>query len=448
MKTEQTVLEVDPSPIKFINPSRIVPVTWDEFLDSFPGVVKEIESGTIFHVRGHPAIEEFYRKFVEPPLVNRNYEFFHENPKEIHNGQFLQKALFTDLAKEHDFFIDSYIRLRRVVNGGSFVGPHIDFYEALLLNGINFWVSFSALERTESLQFLPAAYHPHADNAGAFKPGMRSNWKGQLRPVDRLKRDALSTSIKPCEFLVFNSGCTVHCSPWNNPGQRVSVDQRLFIPVNLEASNFGTIGMYYHGKDLNAFSHDRSAAEVLTELWRGYVRDFDSFYARLLAHPFREGEEISRDVLKGVNPHLVFSVASQQRMASVPRDYVLEALVREPQSVGLRLKAFNVLKKIEINRRKIFLELLDLCPETANKTYGILMKELTVREAVPLFVDRVRKWGVIRSFAIFLLLQVMHICRNMSRSRKSNIIWLQNVASRSAELVRWLIHPEVYRHGN
>ncbi len=143
-----------------ISPVKFVRISHAEWTRDFSACVDAINAGTIFLVYGNEYLEEIYQRSIQPRHKANDRKYFGPNPENLYKRQDVQRALFSDLSNEAAIFVDSYVRLRRTIGKGAFVGPHIDFYEDLPLEGINCWISFSFLEASEAIQFLPAHYHP------------------------------------------------------------------------------------------------------------------------------------------------------------------------------------------------------------------------------------------------------------------------------------------------
>ena len=187
-------------------------------------------------------------------------------------------------------------------------------------------------------------------------------------PSSRLVSDAMSHAINPCEYFVFNSGRTVHCSPFYVKTDRVTCDQRAFLIQDANDANFGELFNYYSLKDQSRFDGSRQVSAVLGELWSVYLSTFSfpicQFRTDLKRFP-DSALDIARD--KNLDPSLFLRENLDQKV-SLDHPLIQNWLGSRPLSVGLRMR---LLEHVSDSTYVDFLckDLLRLIPENPEKTY-------------------------------------------------------------------------------
>jgi hypothetical protein len=351
-----------------ISPTEFVRISHDEYVRNFPKCVDAINAGTIFLVYGNEHLYEIYKRSILPRYKTKDRKYFGLNPEDLHKNQNIQRALFSNLSHEH-IFVDSSIRLRMTHGQGAFVGPHIDFYEGLPRDGINCWISFSSLEASEAIQFLPSHFHPQGENmSGHFKEGVHLHKSNKLMPSSKLIKEAKSHPINPCEYFVFNSGRMVHCSPFYVKRDRVTCDQRIFRARDPKDANFGELLNWYCLEDQSKFDGVREVRSILNELWSVYQTNFNfpicHFRSDIKASPDR-ALEIARD--KKLDPSL-FLREMLGKQIDLNHLLISDWLKMHTKSVSLRMHLLDFANDSR-HVDRLSQDLLSLIPENQSKVY-------------------------------------------------------------------------------
>jgi hypothetical protein len=354
--------------LDLISPREFVRVAHAELKSNFLECVDAINAGTIFLVYGNSRLEEIYQESIKLKYKANDRKQFRENPEDLYKTQNVQRALFSDLTNEAQIFVDSYVRLRRTFGQGAFVGPHIDFYEDLPRDGINCWISFSSLEAEEAIQFLPARYYTDGDMSGHFKAEVHLDRFGKLMPSSKLVSDAMSHAIKPCEYFVFNSGRTVHCSPFYVKTDRITCDQRAFLIQDRRDVNFGELFNFYSVEDQSRFDGTSNVSTVLSDLWSTYLSNF-SFPICQYRSDLKGAPDSPLDIARkrNLDPSLFLRETLGQKV-SLDHPLIQDWLASRPRSVGLRMRLLNHVS----DPKHIALlcnDLLSLVPENPEKVY-------------------------------------------------------------------------------
>lgn len=427
--------------MQLISPHRIEKVSWSVFRSRFDECVNQIEDGTIFRVHGHERLQEFFHTIIEPKRASRRFDFFRENPDEIHHEQVLQKVLFSDIKSLNPIFIDSTVRLRRTLGLGALVGPHIDKYESLPVNGINFWISFSSLQREQALQFLPEKWLPKSENSGSFKLGTYIDHRSRLMPSLELTESALSSDMGPCDIFIFNSGRTIHCSPFFVGDERISADQRLFIHRDHDDIDFGFLPEFYRQEDMRAFTGEKAADQVLQTLWQGYAHNFDSSET-LLSRDASELRQSNESIaLDGFSTYNVIRYSTKTKYR-LPAKLVNQLTLKAPRSVAVRIGLLNcnISRK---SRRQICLELLQIPPEQCSKTYSAVASNMDTVSLAQFSSAASRSYGSRRAFAaVVLLLFLALIVRFRLRSVSKRIE--KRLAQSFSRHLLYLLHRNIF----
>jgi len=356
-----------------ISPRNFVRLTHDEWTKNFDACSEAIEGGTIFLIYGNAALTEIYEKFIRPRYESGKHSYFGPNPPDLHRSQAIQKALFSSVKSTTPLFVDAYVRLRHTRGNGGFVGPHIDCYEDLPQNSLNCWVSFSNLEAGEAIQFLPAHHYKAGENlSGHFKSGVYLDKSNRLLPTKSVQNDARSHKIGPCEYFVFNSGRTVHCSPFFVKRDRVTCDQRIFKQASVEDANFGELMNYYALPDIDRFNKSMDAERVLKDLWGTYADKYDFPICHFLSKTSastRSQLDIAEEV--GLDSGLLFRQNIRQPF-DLDHQLIRKWLTQSSKCVSLRIR---LLDHALVKDQSILLcdELMSLPPENPTKMYGKIM---------------------------------------------------------------------------
>lgn len=376
--------------MQLISPRNFVRLSHEEWTKNFDSCSKAIEGGTIFLIYGNAALTEIYEKFIRPRYESRKYSYFGPNPPDLHRSQAIQKALFLSVKSKTPLFVDAYVRLRHTKGKGAFVGPHIDCYEDLPQNSLNCWVSFSHLEAGEAIQFLPAHHYMSGENlSGHFKSGVYLDKSNRLLPTKSVQNDARSYKIGPCEYFVFNSGRTVHCSPFFVKRDRVTCDQRIFMQTSDEDANFGELMNYYALSDIDRFDKSMGAEIVLKDLWGIYADRYDFPICQFLSKTSASTSsqlDIAEEV--GLDFGLFFRQKIRQPL-ELDHQLIRTWLSQNSKCVSLRLR---ILDSAPITDQSFSLcdELMSLPPENPTKMYGKILAFIFTQSSPNQFNENIK----------------------------------------------------------
>jgi len=392
---------------RLIEPSGIELVHYDDLLRNYQDWVNAIFRGRILRISGHPGLDEFRHRFIEPALKSENYEIFRPNEPNLYRVQALQRALFTKWPVQNGL-IDSVLRLRRTVGEGGFVGPHIDRFENLPEHAINCWIAFTPLAQGEAINFYPSHWHPgyYISNSGHFKPGVWRDGRGGLLPTKRLSAEALTSEIDAGEFFAFASGLMVHSSPFHVRCHRITADLRI-LPVRAPDSLFfQERRSFYRIEDMDAFREGRDPRAVLEELWRQY-EERDLFDCRSSVARLLQSDQLEDVIDEGsVDPTFLLMALYTDRK-SVP-DHILDRFLdRHSLNSSLRVAIAREFSAQPASRRAAK-ELFAIPPEHELKTFSVAAKVIDT----PTFLAVVRggggskRRGIMRALVCFFVLKM------------------------------------------
>jgi len=346
----------------WITPRRVVEISQNEFERTFSDCIAQIENGEIFQVKGNDRLTSIYEDFVKKSVTSGNIELFRQNAPSLYPRQLVQKAIFSGLPVSGDALVDSTLRLRRTVGAGAFVGPHLDVHENLPMNALNFWVSFSSLEREEAIQFLPPAWVLDGIPVGHFKAGVYLDEKGRILPFEKLVKSAVSSPIGPGEYFVFKSGRTAHCSPFFVRGERITADQRILLATGKDELNFACRPDYYPVGWLDRFNGERAVIDILRDYWTEEGR---SRLATVAGSSTAEKQKPIDRMLQV--PSVAHEIAKLERI-SAQEPGIDKVLTVAHRSVSLRLALLET-TVAGTHRDKVCEDLIELVPESPQKIY-------------------------------------------------------------------------------
>ena len=348
-----------------LTPSGPTTLDYADFVASAESYLRRTRAGEVFLIRRNPAISAFVEEFVAPHVADGDFSVFRENSPAVYDTQRLQHALFDPLRDIDGLFVDAFVRLRRTVGRGAFVGPHCDQFEGLPPNCLNFWTTYVPLQAGETLNLLPARWHPATNLAGTAKWGVYRDDEFRLMPRRALLDDVLSFPLEAGDSILFNSGRMPHCSPFFVERHRITSDIRLVLVDRKEELQFKTVSNYYRLADIDAFDGRRAAGEVLAELWRRYDVDIDPFGVH-----GRDGAQTQAALLDrlagGVDPTAVIQLWQARRLGGRTElaDRVCEAA---PMAVAPRLALLDILDDAPGKRNEIAAQLLRLPVENPQR---------------------------------------------------------------------------------
>lgn len=309
-------------------------------------ILTEVVSGeVIYKVSGLP---NFFSK--NSPLKNLetllsiDEKEFQNLIDKLEENQFIQRKMFKAFPKEilDNFFIDGFVRFRRTSGEGAFVGPHLDVYEGLPNNSINFWITFTNLERNESLQFYDRSIYPNNENlGGAFKPYCILK-NGKLMPTKKLLENNYNFSINAFECFLFNSARIVHSSPFFLKKVRLTLDQRIFMDEENLIKVFSSRKNYYKGKALRTIKNGN-----LYNYMNRFSIDEHQLQNYINETPISKIKKIK--LLDTAELIKFFKYETKVRSK-----YVEEEIKRNPQSINIYLSSIryfsNKSKKLELTK--------------------------------------------------------------------------------------------------
>lgn len=346
---------------QWITPRRVVGISQAEFAKSFSECIAQVDDGVIFRVAGNDQLKAIREDFVKASVASGNFGLFRKNTPALYSKQLVQKAAFSGLPIHHDALIDSTLRLRRTVGAGAFVGPHLDVHEDLPMNALNFWISFSSLEREETIQFLPPGWVLDGIPVGHFKAGVYVDKKRRILPFEKLVKSAVSSAIEPGEYFVFKSGRTAHCSPFFVKGERITADQRMLLAIDGKELNFACRPDYYPFGWLDRFDGEKPVNEILREYWSG---DGLARHGAAIAAATTPQRPIDRMLEV---PALAHDIAKSEHI-SAQEPGIKEVLSLAHRSVSLRLALLETTAP-GADRDRVCEDLVELVPESPHKTY-------------------------------------------------------------------------------
>ncbi len=204
--------------------------------------------------------------------------------------------------------------------------------------------------------------------SGHFKAEVHLDRSNKLMPSSKLIKEAKSHAINPCEYFVFNSGRTVHCSPFYVKTDRVTCDQRVFLVRNPKDANFGELLNYYSLEDQSKFDGTREVRSVLGELWSAYQRNF-SFPICQFRSDLEGSPDLALDIAreKNLDPSL-FLREKMGKEINFNHSLVQDWLRSRPQSVSLRMRLLDCADDSR-HVNALCKDLLTLMPENPEKIY-------------------------------------------------------------------------------
>jgi len=310
---------------------------------------------------------------------------------ELFESQALQVALFSKLNLGINIYIDSTVRLRFTHKGmGGFVGPHVDKYEGLPRNCINFWTTYTNLDKGETINLLPEEWTPATSNSGHLKPGTRHDLLLRLQYDNHIRNAGLSTRLKKGESLVFNSSVIPHCSPIGLSSYRLTSDSWLYVESCALDSLFCEKHSYYNAKQLSNFATDKEPRLSVADILSGEKS----------AHAISLQYSVDQLIDEKVDP--VFIVNNICRESFVDERLLIKILRLNPFCIQSRLVAVKSRKLSRQTLKLVVEDIIQLPAENQRKVLALLIVHVPFSILVDLHC-RIFDYGALLPLLFILL---------------------------------------------
>ena len=409
---------------EIICPKKIEMISEKEFAQSFKSCLSQIETGTVFRVTGNKSLANIYKNFVIPKAESKHYHDFRMNTPELYMKQLIQKAAFTFLPLPTESLVDSTLRLRHTVGGGGFVGPHLDFHENLPADALNFWISFSKLERDETIQFLPAPWILEGTPIGHFKSGVYLDNHGRIMPFESLIKSTVSSPILPGEYFVFKSGRTAHCSPFFVKENRITADQRILLSNQSSDLNFACLPEYYPLSWINRFDGSFSVNDILSEYWNSDQAEDLRQSIELALNQTTGGNPIRK---MAENPQIAHKIVLEKKI-SAEEPGVDKILEKEYRHVAMRLSLLQTTPS-GLSLERLCKNLIELMPEAPQKIYPVIARKVNLRVLSYVWSQATEKNGIIKAMLALFYFGLMWFLQTFPiLPRRLQIVTLNKVS--------------------
>jgi|GEM_PF-5688691 len=333
-----------------IDPGSVQEISYEQFVRNSSEFITAALNGTIIKICGNPYLLRIIRQYVKPAINRENYSFFCENTTSLYNTQVIQKALFSEIQQRRNYFVESHLRFRRTVGCGAFVGPHCDRFEGLPQNSVNFWTSFVDLEAGETINFYDSSWHPKHNLAGHKKLGVYRDSKKRLMPTDDLLAASISYSCAAGDTILFNSGSTIHSSPFFVSNQRITSDVRLVVYNNEIDLQCKTYKDYYRLEDQDKFDGTRSPKLVLNDVWKKYEIELDLFGLNDLESKNKQRKKLLDNVSTGLDPSTAILLWQKLHLGQAD-ELAIIIIDQHPYSISPRLSLLGLTKTPALTSR-------------------------------------------------------------------------------------------------